>query len=67
MSLTPEQKPHDRAASAVASVSLPSKEEHCVTVDAVGDCCLQQALDEVLSDLQAAPLQKFVFGGWKIN
>lgn len=63
MSTSSEQTPMGRGASAVASVSLPGKGEHCVTVDAEGDCCLQQALNDVLLDLQAAPLQEFVFGG----
>ena len=63
MSSLPDPEARTPAARTVASIALPTKGEHCVTVDAAGDCCLQQALNEVLLDLQAVPLQEFVFGG----
>lgn len=63
MSSTPHPEAEELTHRAVASVSLPGKQEHCVTVDAAAPGCLQQALNDALLELDAAPLQEFVFGG----
>jgi enamine deaminase RidA (YjgF/YER057c/UK114 family) len=63
MSSTPDSETTGPVASVVASIQLPARGEHCVTIDAGNAACLQHALNDVLVDLNAAPLQEFVFGG----